>query len=125
MNAQFFRTAALVALIGTAEVAEAQVPRQDDHSANGVFSGCKAFVDGRAGNAQLDAMANFCSGVLHAIGGVGKLLPPEWRSCPPATSTAQQLGRVALQYIEANPQRMHEDFRKLAVEAFHQAWPRN
>jgi hypothetical protein len=31
--------------------------------------------------------------------------------------------RVAVAYIERRPQRMHEDFRMLAVEAFHEAWP--
>ena len=108
--------AASVALIGAVDVAKAL-------SANEMFSGCKAFVDGQMRTSQLGAMGNFCSGVLHGIAGMSKLLPLELQSCPPAASNAEQLARVALKYIEAKPQRMHEDFRLLAVEAFHQAWP--
>jgi hypothetical protein len=114
----FFLMVALVAR------AEAQLPDRDDQSANGIFSGCKAFADGQPiRNPELGTMGNFCSGALHAISGISNLLPPEWRSCTPATSTARQLARVFLQYVEANPQRMHEDYRKLMLEAFHQAWP--
>jgi hypothetical protein len=31
--------------------------------------------------------------------------------------------QVIIAYIEARPQRMHEDFRVLAVEAMQKAWP--
>jgi hypothetical protein len=30
---------------------------------------------------------------------------------------------VVVAYIERRPQRMHEDFGVLAVEALHEAWP--
>jgi hypothetical protein len=30
---------------------------------------------------------------------------------------------VVLAYIQRRPQRMHEDFQDLAIEAFHEAWP--
>src|SRR5262249_32402699 len=95
-----------------------------DNSANSVFSGCKAFVEGRTTSSKLHAEGNFCSGAVHALAGVGKYLsPPEWQSCVPANSTAGQLARVVINYIEARPQRMHEDFRLLTLEAFHYAWP--
>jgi Rap1a immunity proteins len=96
---------------------------QEDTSANSVFLGCKAFVENRATNAQLVSAANFCSGVVHALGYAGKTLPPEYQSCVPPTSDARQLARVVVNYIEAQPQRMHEDFRALVLEAFHNAWP--
>jgi hypothetical protein len=94
----------------------------EDTSANSVFLGCKAFVEERVTNLQLNAQGNFCSGIVHGLAGVGEYLtPPEWQSCRPAGSDARQLARVS--YIEARPQRMHEDFRVLTLEAFHNAWP--
>jgi len=43
--------------------------------------------------------------------------------CPPAGATIKQRIQVIIAYIEARPQRMHEDFRVLAVEAMQKAWP--
>jgi len=43
--------------------------------------------------------------------------------CPPDEVTVAQRARVAVTYIEARPERMHEDFRVLAVEAMQKAWP--
>src|SRR5262245_18470298 len=94
-----------------------------DTSADGMFSGCKAFVEGRATSSKLYAEGNFCSGAVHALAGVGEYLsPPEWQSCIPANSTGVQLARVVINYIEARPQRMHEDFILLTLAAFHYAW---
>ena len=119
---QIVRAVVWTALIVSASEAASQPT--EDTSANSVFLGCKAFVDGRVTNAQLNADANFCSGVVHALAGIGQYLSsPEWRSCAPATSSAQQLARVVVNYIEARPERMHEDFRRLTLEAFHYAWP--
>jgi hypothetical protein len=96
----------------------------EDTSANSTFLGCKAFAEDRMTNLRLNAGGNFCSGALHALAGVGQYLsPPEWQSCAPPTSDARQQARVVVNYIEARPQRMHEDFRVLALEAFHNAWP--
>jgi hypothetical protein len=119
----FARTAILAALIASASASSAQVPATDDDSANALFAGCKSFVDGQAPTPQSNMMANFCSGVVNGLAYVGSVLPPEIRSCAPPTSTERQLARVALEYIGANPQRMHEDFRELTLEAFHYAWP--
>jgi hypothetical protein len=44
-----------------------------------------------------------------------RLLPTGWRD--------NQGTQVIIAYIEARPQRMHEDFRVLAVEAMQKAWP--
>jgi hypothetical protein len=95
-----------------------------DTSANSVFLGCKAFVEGQATNLRLNQLGNYCSGIVHGLAGVGEYLTPqEWQSCIPPTSTARQLARVVISYIEARPQRMHEDFRGLTLEAFRYAWP--
>jgi hypothetical protein len=51
---QIVRAVVWAALIVSASEATAQQPTEDT-SANAVFLGCKAFVDGRVTNAQLNA----------------------------------------------------------------------
>jgi hypothetical protein len=41
----------------------------------------------------------------------------------PPQLTQRQLASGIVQYIDAHPARMHEDFRNLAVEAMRVAWP--
>ena len=38
-------------------------------------------------------------------------------------SQDEQTVRVVVQYIDSRPERMHEDFKKLALEAMKAAWP--
>jgi hypothetical protein len=37
--------------------------------------------------------------------------------------TNTQIVRVVVVYIERRPQRMHENFKDLVLEALHDAWP--
>ena len=93
-------------------------------SPEGWFLGCKAFAEGRANTQpQLYGMQSYCSGVVHGLVAVGPLLPANLQFCPPEASSPSQLARVVVQYVEAEPQRMHEDFRQLTLEAFHDPWP--
>ena len=43
--------------------------------------------------------------------------------CPPKEATRGQSVAVVIKYVEARPQRMREDFGKLAIEALTAAWP--
>jgi Rap1a immunity proteins len=111
------------ALIVSASEAAAQLPTGDT-SANAIFRGCKALVEDRATNVQEYSLGNFCAGIVIGLASVGQhLSSPEWESCAPATSEVRQLARVVVNYIEKHPERMREDFRRLTLEAFHDAWP--
>ena len=110
---------AVLVVLGSS--AAAQNPSTDT-STNSWFLGCKAFVEGPTDNAEF-AAGNFCSGLVIGLASVGHLLPSNMQFCPPSNITARQLARVVLQYIEAQPERMHEDFRALTLQAFHKAWP--
>jgi hypothetical protein len=93
-------------------------------SPDGWFLGCKAFAEGRPNTQpQLYGMAHFCSGVVDGLVAVGPLLPANLQFCPLEASSPSLLARVVVLYVEAQPQRMHEDFRQLTLEAFHNAWP--
>jgi hypothetical protein len=113
----------LAALIAAAAEASAQTRNSQDTSANAVFLGCKAFTEGRGTTQEQYMLGNYCSGVVFGLSYIGNVMPPEWRYCAPAGSSGQQLARVVVNYIEARPERMHEDFRLLTLEAFHYAWP--
>src|SRR6202043_1588115 len=91
-------------------------------SPDGGVLGCKAFAEGRA-NTQPQLYGMQSHGVVHGVVAVGPLLPANLQFCPPEASSASQLARVVVQYVEAQPERMHEDFRQLTLEAFHEAWP--
>lgn len=114
---------AIAGLIIEAALIGSATAQSNVQGVNLAFLGCKAFVEDQAKNAELVSAANFCSGVVHGLAYVGKILPPEQQSCAPPTSDARELARVVINYIEAHPQRMHEDFRMLVLEAFHNAWP--
>jgi hypothetical protein len=43
--------------------------------------------------------------------------------CTPPNVTRGQAVRVVVKYIDDRPQRLHEDFRELALEALRAAWP--
>jgi hypothetical protein len=59
--------------------------------------------------------------------GVGTIVGLEYLRkgghCTPEGVTQGQILQVVIQYIDAQPARMHEDFRKLALEAMNAAWP--
>jgi Rap1a immunity proteins len=93
---------------------------QDIDSANYILPGCKGFVDRKSPPTLSEAMwqgrcAGFIEGLWIGIG--GKDL------CPPSRVTASQSVAVVVKYIEARPERMHEPFSVLAVEALTAAWP--
>src|SRR5215469_4304261 len=85
-----------------------------------MLPGCKAFI---ADDAPRDIYVLFeagrCIGLMQGLGYASRLVGV----CPPAEVTFAQKARVAVTYIEARPERMHEDFRVLAVEAMQKAWP--
>jgi Rap1a immunity proteins len=86
----------------------------DMASANYVMPGCRAFLN----KTNTDV---FLSGLCH-----GLIAGAQYRSqeiCEPDGITHGQEVRVVVQYIDARPARMHEDFRKLALEAIRAAWP--
>jgi hypothetical protein len=89
----------------------------DLHSANLVLPGCKGFLDKTSVPAPDEAiMEGYCVGFLEGLGYTTDF-------CQPKGVTTNQAVAVVVKYIEARPERMHEDFRALALEALIAAWP--
>jgi hypothetical protein len=102
-------------------------------SANAVLRSCKRYVESPPLPTDRDAslidvsQQHLCAGMVDALFYVSPMLPPQYRLCPPGgvgvTVTKEQLVRVVVAYIERQPQRMHENFKRLALEALRDAWP--
>ena len=90
---------------------------QDRNSANYLLPGCKSWLD--RGTKPLAPDEAFCAGFVIGLGyGVGGN-----HFCPPNGATNNQAVAVVVKYIEARPERMHEPFHTLALEALTAAWP--
>jgi hypothetical protein len=68
-------------------------------------------------------MSAWCHGNVQAAGYLGGALPPPYRNCMPPEIPPGQGVSVVVQYLNVRPQRWHEPFVALAVEALAQAWP--
>jgi len=89
-------------------------------SANWVMPGCRSLVvDKESGSGDEIFRHGVCAGAIAAIieMGQGSVL------CPPRQMTYGQYGQVVVEFIDANPSRIHEPFTRLAIEAFAKAWP--
>jgi hypothetical protein len=86
---------------------------QNPYSANYVMPGCRDFMNGVSLNSFKQG---WCGGLITGLAQMH-------RRCMPPQLTQRQLARGIVQYVNAHPARMHEDFRNLAVEAMQAAWP--
>jgi hypothetical protein len=112
---------AVAALV--AQPIDAQQP--DTNSANYLLPACKNFlVTGDSRPITSAFYQGVCVGTVDTLHLLIRILPETpFRSCPPNQVTTGQELRVIIAYIEARPQRMHENFRILAIEAMREAWP--
>jgi hypothetical protein len=109
---------AAILVVGAITVSDAFAKEADIHSANAVVPGCR-FFDGSttSKNPRFDPFGQgYCVGLLNGLDYDGV-------RCRPPEIAWGQLVRVVLKYIDIRPERMHEDFRVLAIEAMKTAWP--
>ena len=95
-----------------------------------LLPGCKAALAGtdrsvgrKPDNRQLRMTAGRCIGIIEGLGYLADRLLADSVSCAPADATDARMIHVVIAYIEAQPQRKSEDFRKLTLGAFRAAWP--
>jgi hypothetical protein len=117
---RFALTAFAFGAIVTAEPAVAQPDGTRITSANYLMPGCRGVLSPSKANPD-PYLEGWCLGAIDGIifmgGGNSICLPTN------AIVTYEQSARVVVTYIEARPQRMHESFKKLALEALMEAWP--
>jgi hypothetical protein len=98
---------------------------------NEVLPMCKMTVQ------QLDAKQNdgslidqlsigYCLGAIHALRTASLILTNSGfrlKTCVPKEANDLQAVRVAIDFMEKNPSRLHEPFEFLVLESMNQAWP--
>ena len=62
-------------------------------------------------------------GAIRMLMSVGVILEPEYRFCVPQGVTVRRGVAVLLKYLDQRPQRWHENFLDLAIEAYGATWP--
>jgi hypothetical protein len=118
--ARYTVAAAVFLSASAASAVEDATPSADYLPAVSMLPACKAFIaDDSPRDIYVLFEAGRCIGLMQGLGYASRLVDV----CPPAEVTFAQKARVAVTYIEARPERMHEDFRVLAVEAMQKAWP--
>jgi len=109
-----FVVAILLALTMPVSAQETSVQR----SASEMLSGCKGFLDDNITGVSMfykGRCVGFLAGLVYGVGGED--------FCLPKGATTGQAVAVVVKYIEARPERMHESFGRLALEALAAAWP--
>jgi hypothetical protein len=92
---------------------------QDTTTANQMLPGCKGLLDNRMTSGVSVYQQGRCGGyVASLVYGVG-----EQEFCSPKEVSIGEAVAVVVKYIEARPERMHEQFGALAIEALTEAWP--
>jgi hypothetical protein len=103
--------AAALALLGQHSAAFSQT------SADAVMPGCRDLL--RNGGDQDQPLMGVCIGIIRTMLHFSSALG----SCAPAAASVGQTVREVVLYIDQRPERMHERFETLALEAQQQAWP--
>ncbi len=100
------------------------IAEPDQTSADYIMPGCRdvaaliAFSDSES--KENVSRMSLCIGIVTGLSYMG----PRYGICLPAGTTSRQAFRVVVQYIDGqSPERMHENFNSLAVEALRETWP--
>ena len=109
-----------IALLATCLASPAAAQAQNVNSANFLLEHCRRAAADPDRAAEVGA---FCMGQIAGIMVLGQFLVPSLRFCPPDGWTRQQGFRVVVAFLDANPQRLHEPFAALALEALRKPWP--
>jgi hypothetical protein len=107
-------TATIAALMLTPAVAE-----PDLNSANYLMPACKKFANSDFNVNSLSFLSGVCAGTIGTLMTISSVL----HICLPPQVTNGQAVQVVIQYIDAQPARLHENFTLLAIEALREAWP--
>jgi Rap1a immunity proteins len=111
--------AAALALMGQQGAALAQ--SRDVGSANSVMPGCRDALSPEAAPDTYRAYVKAeCTAIIRTIFFFGQ---SHFGLCAPNQATVGQAIRVVGVYIDQRPERMHEHFERLALEAMRRAWP--
>lgn len=120
-----FSHLAVVGLVMSLSSASAETASVTD-----VLPACKLFLSimdrqGKVREADVAHLmdAGECLGAVYAMLNLATALTEPLKFCPPNDAEAEQAVRAIVAYAEKRPERAHEDFMTLALEALRTAWP--
>jgi hypothetical protein len=87
------------------------------------IEGCRLLADKTEMTVQEAAKAGYCGGLLYSIKNANPYLLPQFRFCAPNSAMISQFGKIVVRYLDNVPERQHEPFFELALEALRRAWP--
>jgi len=116
----FMRTAIICGALMALTVTTAAAAEKDMSSANFFLPHCKVSLDPKARDYSF--VSGVCAGSVSGLVFALATLTPG-TLCIPAAANTSQMVRVVIRYVETRPQRMHEPFESLALEALRDAWP--
>jgi hypothetical protein len=88
-------------------------------SANYFLPGCKSALSDKMFTQAEALEQGRCTGFVQAF----LALSPALDFCQPREATIGQAVAVVVKYVEARPERIHEPFGSLTLEALKAAWP--
>lgn len=91
----------------------------DFESGNYMLPHCKTLVESKTPA----VWEGQCGGVIDALLWVGASLPEGGRFCPPKGIPPAQADRVVVRWLETHPEKLHLNFKGLALQALMEAWP--
>jgi hypothetical protein len=109
---------ALLPLPGNAQTDGASV------TGNKMLVPCRNWASAGPVPPALEALdQGMCGGIVSSIFYYGSGLPIDVRFCAPKGANQGQALRIIVKYLLDNPAITNRDFRELAAEALHKAWP--
>jgi hypothetical protein len=97
----------------------------DSRSGTSYLSGCRLVAEANTKSLNIESTLEVgrCIGAISSLLYVGSSLSEPIRFCPPSGVSINQAARVIMKFLDAKPEKLHEDFRGLAIEALRGAWP--
>ena len=86
-----------------------------DTSGNYMLPRCEDAIQPRS----TEPGALTCTAIISAL----RWASPRFSVCSPQGVDTGQAVRVVVAYLRRHPERLHEDFYQLTVDAMHEAWP--
>jgi hypothetical protein len=94
------------------------------YSAKAFEPGCRVIADAtRPADIIQAANAGKCIGAVQAITLLNDLIQESTRPCVPRETTVVEQIKAVTKFMDGHPERMNQDFVRVAMLAFYEAWP--
>jgi hypothetical protein len=96
---------------------------EDTNSANYLLEACRIFASGATPPQNDIFRPALCIGEMNAMMFFASSVDTPNRACPPKGANVIQATKVVVAYLDAHPERLHDNFLGLAYTALARVWP--